>query len=343
MSTYGVPQSAWYDSAIRNADYSIKLDATAPDGYLVKGRIHGYLGNISTSDNELEKAYALAPNNPEVLQAYGYLLLRLEKEEGADLVLKGAKDQYSPRDPEYYSSLTNAYFLSGDLKTMEELLIQAKSLNPGAIEPYFNLSFVYNVKGEHDKALDELKAAEKINPDMPWICDAQAWTYFKKKDYATAAQYWGMYPHFESKYTDTTQTIPFRHRLAMTYAKMGRRKEGDKLVQEDIKIRKGLLEKTRGMGNWSNFGSVYYDLAVDYAYQGNEALAVQCLDSAFHYLFNYYEGYDKDPAFENLKNREDFKKVITKRGDHYKFLQKAFSNSLNRAQAGKELKGLREK
>jgi hypothetical protein len=97
------------------------------------------------------------------------------------------------------------------------------------------------------------------------------------------------------------------------------------------------------MGNWSNFGSVYYDLAVDQAYLGNDALAVQCLDSAFHYLFFYYEGYDKDPAFENLKNREDFKKIIKKRSDRYKFLEKAFSNAINRSQASKELKGLLEK
>jgi hypothetical protein len=55
------------------------------------------------------------------------------------------------------------------------------------------------------------------------------------------------------------------HRLAMAYEKAGKRKEGEKLVQEDLKIRSNQLKKISGMGAWSNYGSVYYDLAVDHA------------------------------------------------------------------------------
>ena len=97
------------------------------------------------------------------------------------------------------------------------------------------------------------------------------------------------------------------------------------------------------MGVWGNFGSIYYGLAVSHAYLGNDALAVQYLDSAFHYQFYYNEGYDNDPMFEKLQQREDFKKVVKKKTDFYQFRGKAFSNALNRAQASKELKGLMEK
>ena len=60
MSTFGVHQSAWYDSAMRNADYSISLDATVPDGYLLKGIINRYLGKIKNANEQFEKAHDMA-------------------------------------------------------------------------------------------------------------------------------------------------------------------------------------------------------------------------------------------------------------------------------------------
>ena len=82
-------------------------------------------------------------------------------------------------------------------------------------------------------------------------------------------------------------------------------------------------------------------LAVDHAFLGNDKTAVQCLDSALRYDF-YMDpsGYGNDPMFENLKSREDFKRVAKNHSDYFQFRRQAFSNALNRAQANKELKGL---
>ncbi len=343
MSSYGLPENVWYDSVIQNADKAIRIDPLSPDGYLIKSRVFRFLGKLQQADAEVRSAYKVAPNNPEVLELYGYLLLRERKEEGADLVLKSTENQFSTKDPEYYSNLSNAYFFTHNSEMLVQLLTQSKNLNPDAVDPYTALAGVYNRQGQYDKAIQELQMALKINPDLALAVDQLGWSYYKNKDYENAAKYWSQYPQIESKFSDSLQTVPFRHRLAMTYAKMGRKKEGDKLVQEDLNIQKGLLEKKRGMGTWGNFGAIFYDLAVDNAYLGNDAQAVQCLDSAFHYQFYYFDGYDNDPIFEELKGREDFKKVVKKKSDWYEFLQAAFSSALNRTKASKDLKGLLEK
>ena len=274
---------------------------------------------------------------------YGSLLLREGKEQGADLILKSAENQYSSKDPEYYNSYIGAYLITDNWEMAEQLSNQAKSLNPDGLASYFNLATAYSRQGQFDKAIEEMKEGEKINPYHSSIIDRLAWEYFKKEDYLNAAKYWGKYPEIEKRFSDSTQTVPFRHRLAMTYAKLGKRKEGEKLVREDLQIQNELLSKKRGMGAWGNLGSIYYDLAVDHAFLGNEKLAVQCLDSAWSYQFYYFDGYGNDPIFEPLKGREDFKRVTMEIDDWFQFRSKAFSGALNRTQASKELRGLKEK
>jgi TolB-like protein/Tfp pilus assembly protein PilF len=341
LGSFGVPEKVWYDSVMFNADQAIRLDPAAPEALLMKGNVFWYIGKIKEWDALVKKAYSLAPNNPEAMGAYGWQLLQEGKEEGADLMLKSAENQFSSKDPNSYSPYIGAYFSTGNWEKVEQLCIQQKMLNPESIGPYNTLAQAYSHQGEYDKALEEMKGAEKISPDFHWVIDQMAWIYFHKKDFANAAKYWERYPEIEKGFSDTTQTVPFRHRLAMTYAKLGKGKEGEILVRDDLQIQTELLNKKRGMGSWSNYGSIYYDLAVDHAFLGNEKVAVQCLDSALRYEFYMNEsGYGNDPMFEMLKSRADFKRVAKKHSDYFQFRSQAFSNALNRAQANKELKGL---
>lgn len=344
LGSFGVPEKVWYDSVMFNADQAIRLDPAAPEALLMKGNVFHYLGKMKEWDVLVKKAYSLAPNNPEAMGAYGWQLLQEGKEEGADLMLKSAENQFSSKDPNSYFPYIGAYFSTGNWEKVEQLCNQQKMLNPESIGPYLALAQAYSHQGEYDKAIEEMKAAEKINPNYPWVIDRTAWIYFRKNDYEAAAKYWGKYPEIEKGYSDSTQTVPFRHRLAMTYSKLGKRKEGEKLVQEDLQIRTELLSKKRGMGTWDNFGSIYYDLAVDHAFLGNEKTAVQFLDSALSYEF-YLDpsGYGNDPMFETLKSREDFKRIAKKHSDYFQFRSQAFSNALNRAKGSQELKGLLEK
>lgn len=192
----------------------------------------------------------------------------------------------------------------------------------------------------YEKALDEALQAEKINPNLQNIVDIVAWLSFLTGDLKKAEAYWSRYKEIEATFEDSTQTVPFRARLAMVYAKTGRKKEGDALVIEDMKIREGLLRGHRSMGSWSNAGSVYYDLAVDNAYFGNSDKAVQCLDSSLKLGHSWSWGYRNDPMFSGLQQRDDYKKLIKAIDESETFTKSAYTEAISRMEASKQLKNL---
>jgi hypothetical protein len=126
----------------------------------------------------------------------------------------------------------------------------------------------------------------------------------------------------------------------MVYSKMGRKKEADALFREDLKIRTEQLAGKRSTGAWYVNGSIFYDMAVDNVYFGNNELAVQCLDSAITHLHTWDWGYNNDPMLDPLRNREDFKKIMKKLNDNKQFRKQAFANAYNRLEASGELKSI---
>ncbi len=337
LSTFGAISKTWQDSVSFFSAKAISIDASSSDGFLVQGKIKRFFLKTEESKTAFRNAFELAPNDPDVLRAYGNLLLSERNEKGADLVLKANENQYSLKDPEYYLSFTGPYTIVGDFTMREKLLKKAKSLNPGLYVPYERLGYLYWDMGQYEKGIHEAEEADKISPGLFWISDQLGWLHYLNNDFENAAKYWSHYIKFEATFEDSTQRLE-RHRLGMVYAKMGRKKDADALFAEDLKINTERLMGKRGVGAGSNLRVPHYGLAVDYSYLGNSTKAVQCLDSALKYEFYWLRGYDKDPMFAELKDRDDFKKVIKKLDDYKEFMKRAFSNALNRMEANKELK-----
>jgi TolB-like protein len=338
MGYIGSSQKVWVDSVMWYADKAISSDPSSPDGYLVQADIHRYFGRIDQSRSLYKKAYEIAPSDPGVADSYGYMLLRIGDEHGADLVLGSLEQQYSSTDYQYSVLMGDVSYFIQDTAAYEQYARRSKELSPGALLPYVRLANIYLDTKQYDKAIAEAEAARKLHPNEQFIIDGLAWCYFKKGDLKTAAKYWSMYPEIEARFDDTTHTVPFRARLGMTYALLGRKAEADALFKEDIKIRQELLTGKRSMGTWANRGSVYYDLALGETYFGNEARAVQCLDSAYQLEFYYDLGYQNDPMFARLLDREDFKRLRKKIEGRLEFRRRAFTNALNRREASTELK-----
>jgi hypothetical protein len=73
---------------------------------------------------------------------------------------------------------------------------------------------------------------------------------------------------------------------------------------------------------------------------GNNALAVQCIDSAVHHQLNWDWGYNHDPMLDSLRDREDFKRILKGINDNKQFRKIAFANAINRMEASGELKSI---
>ena len=159
-------------------------------------------------------------------------------------------------------------------------------------------------------------------------------------EYEKAAEYWSKYKEVEASFEDKSQTVPFRHRLALCYLKLGDTKKARELLLEDKEIQTQMLNKSRSTGTWANKGGVYYDMAVDMALLGFDGEAIQNLDSAYKYEFRATNLYENDPAFEKIKSLPQFRKVQKKLDEYTTFMKVAFTNAFNKAQASKELKNI---
>ena len=76
------------------------------------------------------------------------------------------------------------------------------------------------------------------------------------------------------------------------------------------------------------------------AYFGNSDKAVQYLDSALanHHAWSW--GYRNDPMFADLRQRDDYKKLIKSIDESETFTKEAYSEAINRMEASKQLKNL---
>ena len=338
MSTFGVSQKTWFDSAMHFSSLAMSLDPSLAESYVVQGAINRVLGNRAAARSHYEKAYQLSPNDPLASFRYGRLLLNDKDERGADLMLKAVLDQYSEQDREYYTELSDLYLAAGNIDSAEKLLKKAKSISPEWMFPYYYLGTLYRGVGNFEMAAKEMGQAEKINPGFSGPVDELGWIAYLNNDLQKAASYWSRYPEFEAIFEDSTQTIPFRHRLAMTYLKMGKKKEADALFAEALTIETQLMHRERGAGTWGNYGSIYYDLAAITTYYKDYSKAVELLDSALIYEVGFPWGYLNDPLLDSLRNRQDFKRVLKKVVDFEDFQKKAFSAAINRMEASNELK-----
>jgi TolB-like protein/Tfp pilus assembly protein PilF len=336
---HGTEYKIWKDSSLYYASKAIGLDNRDPYGFVVRGFIRRYLGQMKDANDDFRNAYDVAPNNAEILEPYGYLLLRERNEKGADLILRSIEDQFSASDPEYYLVWDDALFYIGDFELREKILKKSKSMSPGSIWGPWYLANLYHDNFKFDEALVELEQARKINPENQGVIDRFGWVYYLKQDYEKAAKYWSMYKEIESRFDDTTMMVPFRHRLAMAYKKMGKTKEADALVREQMRLTNAIINRTKGVGTWGNRGNAYYDAAVCHAYFGDKQKAIEALDSAVNrYDFWWAWGFENDPAFESLRNEKGFQNVKAAIDDIFKFRQEAFSKAINRLEASNDLK-----
>lgn len=340
LSTFGLPQKIWEDSARLNAAQSIATDSLNSEGYLVRARIDRFLGNLSNSTRDLKIAYRLNPKDLNVQNEYGYQLLREGDERGAEMVIKAIERNYSTKQTEYYQSFISPQFYASDYEGAEISMKQAISLNPEADYNYYPLSIAQQFQGKYEESIKTSEEALRLSPKSQGALDNLAWSHFRLNEYEKAAEYWSKYKEVEASFEDKSQTVPFRHRLAMCYLKLGDTKKARELLLEDKEIQTQMLNKSRSTGTWANKGGVYYDMAVDMALLGFDDEAIQNLDSAYKYEFRATNLYENDPAFEKIKSLPQFRKVQKKLDDYTAFMKLAFTNAFNKAQASKELKNI---
>lgn len=331
MREFGVPTQLWLDEALHMAEIAIKLDSTLPEAYLLRSHIIKSRSGINEMvRKDMWKAYELDPGNPTVMYVLGMNLIEEGKyNEGAAMIIKSINVGYTIKDTEYYIRWGDIYEIVEDFRKAEELLIQCKNLAPGWSEVYTHLGDLYSHWGKYHKAIDIFTQGLNIVPEDPVLINQIAWTYYNLDEPDSAVYYWSRYDALERKFTDRSQYIPFRHRLAYVKYLQGHEEEASALFEEQLRLDMEQQQGKRGYGAWSE-GSYYYDLGVVNAFTGRIDEAILWLDSAAFKGFFVIPFVEKDPLLDEIRNDERFQAIYQQKEQEYMMLVNAFKEEMRK-------------
>jgi tetratricopeptide (TPR) repeat protein len=149
-----------------------------------------------------------------------------------------------------------------------------------------------------------------------------------------------MFVQVESTYSDTTQYLPYRHRLGYIRWQRGDKTEAKTLFKEELKLDSARVLGKTGIGSWGDVRNVYYDLAITHAFMGNKESAHKCFDELFKrgipsWMFWYLEN---DLMLTEFRKEPRFIEFFKKFEKQKQFRIDAMKAAINRYEAGKELK-----
>lgn len=310
MREFGVPTQVWIGQALELANKATGLDSMLAGAYLLKGNI---LSDQEWDSEEafknLKKAYALEPGNPEVLQSFGNIHMRLGNyEKGATRIIQSIERQYSIKDPEYYLRWGNLYQWIYENETAEKLYLKAISMAPGWLTPYYSLGMLYRYQGDLETSEATFEKALEFSPFDQQTIDAVGWVNLQAGDLDDAEKYWSMYEEIERQYSDETQYLPFRHRLGYVLMLRGDTTAARKLMYEQLSLDLERHQNLRGYGVWMNRG-YFYDLAATNAFLGNKMEALAWLDSASQRGFMNSWYLENDPLLNSIRDDAAFIRI----------------------------------
>ena len=330
MRHFGVSTDVWIDQALQMADRAIVFDSTLAEAYLLRGRIfRNQEGKREEARYNLQKAYRIEPGNAEVLQSLGNYLLGIgEYAKGASMIIQSIERGYSVSDPEYFVRWGDIrYRMMDDFEEGEKLFLKARNLAPGWIAPYLNLGHLYRYWGKPDKAMEILKEAMNIAPMDHHVLDLAGWASLLNGNLNDAERYWSMYTEIESQFDDSSQYVPFRHRLGYVKYLKGDETTAISLMNEQLQLDLERHQKLRGYGAWTE-GGFYYDLTAAYAFLGNREQALSWLDSAYRMGFINLWYLDNDPLLESIRKTPEADRVEKELENRQKERSKAFKDAI---------------
>jgi TolB-like protein/class 3 adenylate cyclase/Flp pilus assembly protein TadD len=329
LREFGEPTKVWIDEALDLANKAIGMDSLLASAYLLKGNIlSGQNWNSEEALNNLIKAYSLEPGNPEVLGSLGNIhLMRGHYVKGASKIIKSIERAYSIKDPEYYLRWGDIYRFIREPEKAIQLYDIAIKLAPGWLMPYYNIGQIYRYDNDLELAEEILKKGLEIAPLDQQTIDVLGWVNLQAGDLEEAAMYWSMYKEIESQFSDTSQYLPFRHRLGYILALQGDTTAAIALVKEQLTRDLERHHNLRGYGVWMERG-YYYDLAASYAFLDKKQEALVWLDSAAQVGFMNSWYMQNDPMLKNIRSDAAFERIKTEFEDHQQRRIDAFKQAI---------------
>lgn len=162
-----------FDTAQEEIQKALQINSSSVDAYNVQGLIHMTQGQSLKAENSFQKAVAIAPDNPELLNNYGWFLCQNGREKESiqyfEKVLKNRAYQNQSR------VMNNAGICSMRLKEVnaaESYFLSAFENDPSNQTINTNLADLYHRRNELQRAqfyINRALKADNVAADTLWL------------------------------------------------------------------------------------------------------------------------------------------------------------------------------
>ncbi len=169
-----------YDKARGELEQGLEIRPNVPHFLSLLGEVHRKLGNPERAIQLNSQALKADPGMTPAYYYIGLAYMDLKKDDEAIAALESSL-QSAHVAPEMYLTLGSLYARKKRYKEGEELCKKAVALDPSRSEGHVNLAQLYNLRGDSDQALLELKLAleGKSFPSTAYYQQLQADAYFE--------------------------------------------------------------------------------------------------------------------------------------------------------------------
>ena len=294
---------SWVDSSLGISKKAISLDSTSAEAYKALGLSYGILGFIDSNMQSYSNALKLNPNLFTAMTNLGGTYLYLgELYKGLQLAKKAAV--IAPTQPTSHAGMGVIYRLIGESERAEREFKIASDLQFDNGDVYVNVTdyFLMNNRGrEANNLMSKLVA---LNSDNSIILERAGDVAAMTGDFPKAREYYQRSLSIQAR-RETTNDSSGGIMLGYILVKEGKRNQAEKILEKQKMLRNNYL-KNGGQGPGAE-----YHLSLIYAIQGNKKEAFTHLQRAIDRGSVDYQATLIDPEFENIRNDEEFKKLIT--------------------------------
>lgn len=154
--------------ALSETRLALKDDSTYFPAYNMQGLVFMELHEDAAARESFDQALRLSPNNPEVLNNFGWFLcVRNEAPRGLAMMQKAASDNYYPTPEKAYLSAGMCLRRMGRNTEAEESLRRAVLIRPDLIGALYNLALITYERGAYkDSETYLLRYAQITQPSL---------------------------------------------------------------------------------------------------------------------------------------------------------------------------------
>ncbi|RYH06730.1 BTAD domain-containing putative transcriptional regulator [Tropicimonas sp. IMCC6043] len=158
-------RDAVYPRAEEIAQAAIEADPGYSGSYLALSTVYRFRGDFERSLKLVEQALEIAPNDADAIMYKGRMLRLLPgRAEEAIATIEQAMRLNPFYPPDYLSQLSWAYFAAERYQEAHETGLAYAELRPNHDHAHWRLAMTYLIRGDPEKAAQEVAATLRLNP-----------------------------------------------------------------------------------------------------------------------------------------------------------------------------------